>query len=89
MTLKDAYLKKIIRGKTFNIDQVLDANMQQLIKSVEAKWDCVFVIDGREGVAKSTLGKMLGFYLSKGNFSEDNIVFTSEQFMEADRKSVV
>ena len=83
MTLKEEYAKVKIKNKEFLMDDVLKSNMEQLKKSVEAKWDCVFVIDGREGVAKSTLGKMLGYYLSKGNFSVDNIVFTAEQFMEA------
>lgn len=83
MTLKDSYNKVKVKGVEFNIDPVLEANFKHLQKSVQAHWDCVFIIDGREGVAKSTLGKMAGYYLSKGHFSVDNIVFTAEQFMEA------
>lgn len=72
-----------IKNVTFNIDSVLKSNFDYAKTAVDKKWDMCFVIDGREGVAKSTLGKMAGFYLSNGDFSVDNIVFTAEQFYEA------
>lgn len=76
-------MKVIVKGKEFYINQYLKENLDFVKKAVKKKWDDVFLIDGREGVAKSTLAKMCGYYLSEGNFSVNDIVFTSEQFMEA------
>lgn len=44
-------------------------------------FDFVMVIDGREGAGKSVLAQQFGAYLDP-NFNLDNIVFTSEQFIE-------
>ena len=74
--------KVTIKGKTFSIDGYLKSNLDIAKKSVQKKWDCVFIIDGAEGTAKSTLAQMIGYYLTDGNFNVDSIVFTAEDFMK-------
>lgn len=76
-----------IKDKQWYIDQYLKENLDHLKKSVDKKWDCVGCIDGPEGVAKSTLAQMIGYYLSEGTLKLDNIVFTTEQFTNAVSKA--
>lgn len=80
-------MKVTIKGKEFYIDGYLKSNLDHMKKSVDNMWDCVGAVDGPEGVSKSTLAQMLGYYLSNGTLKLDNIVFTSEQFKEAVDKS--
>lgn len=80
-------MKVTIKGKEFYIDGYLKDNLDHMKKSVDKFWDMVGAIDGPEGVAKSTLSQMLGYYLSDGNLKLDNIVFTTEQFTEAVNRS--
>jgi len=77
------------KGVKYRIDDNLKGNLDLLMKSVSKGWDNVMIIDGREGTAKSTLGKMICFYLSKGKFNVDNIVFTAEQFIQAVEKAPI
>jgi len=72
-----------INNKEFYIDGYLKENLDHLKKSVDKMWDVVGVVDGPEGVAKSTFSQMLGWYLSEGELKLKNIVFTTDQFTEA------
>jgi hypothetical protein len=69
-----------IKGKTFRIDTVLQSNMNDCKKRIKLNWDNIFMVDGMEGSAKSTLSQMLAYYLSDGEFAIEDIVFTAEQF---------
>jgi len=64
------------------IDPVLRDELDKVRYRVLKKdFDFVTIIDGREGSGKSVLGMQVGKYLDP-DFSLDNIVFTSEQFIE-------
>ncbi len=69
-----------INGKTFSMDGYLQSNLDQLKKAVSKDWDGVFLIDGMEGSGKSSLGVTCLYYLTNGNFTVDNVVYTPEQF---------
>lgn len=70
------------RSVSFPIDTVLKSELDKVRYRVEKKdFDFVAIIDGREGSGKSVLAQQVGAYLDP-NFSLDNIVFTSEEFIK-------
>ena len=73
--------KILIRGVEVPFPLVLANNLKTANQLIEHKFDVVFFIDGMEGSGKSELGKECGLILNS-NFSEDDIVFTPEQFSE-------
>jgi len=87
-------MKKIYRSETitvgnksFYMSRELQRVLDHFIKSIKRKWDSVIVIDGIEGSAKSTLARCVAWYLTKtyrkrNKFTNDNIVFTPQQFNE-------
>lgn len=76
-------MKVNINKTEFYMDGYLKQNLDELKKAVKKKWDGVFLIDGMEGSAKSTIGKMICYYLSEGQFNNSHIVFTPSQFYKA------
>jgi len=77
-----------VGSKEFYMVQNLQKILDHFIKSNKRKWDCVMLITGVEGSAKTTLAKAIAYYLTKmfkrkNKFTNDNIVFTAEQFYEA------
>lgn len=69
------------RKVNFFIDNVLRKELDKVRYRVLKKdFDFVGLIDGREGSGKSVLGLQIGAYLDP-NFSLDNVVFTSEEFI--------
>lgn len=69
------------RKVSFFIDDVLRRELDKVRYRVLNKdFDFVGLIDGREGSGKSVLAMQVGAYLDP-NFSLDNIVFTSEEFI--------
>lgn len=68
-----------IKGKEFYLDEFLKQKLDTLKHIVYKKnWDGVILIDGHERVGKSTLGICIGYYLSEGNFSVENICADNE-----------
>jgi len=64
------------------VDPVLRNELDKVRYRVLKKdFDFVTIIDGREGSGKSVLGMQMGAYLDP-DFSLDNIVFTSEEFIK-------
>lgn len=55
----------------------IDGKLYQIILNIffiiAKSWDCVIVIDGKEGSGKSTLALLLGYILTKGKLSINNI----------------
>ena len=69
------------RAVDFPIDPVLRNELDEVrYRVLEKDFDFVTIIDGREGSGKSVLAQQVGAYLDP-NFSLNNIVFTSEQFI--------
>lgn len=69
------------REVPFFIDNVLRNELDKVRYRVLKKdFDFVMLIDGREGSGKSVLAMQIGAYLDP-NFNLDNIVFTSEEFI--------
>lgn len=69
------------REVPFFIDNVLRNSLDEVRYRVLKKdFDFVTLVDGREGSGKSVLAMQMGAYLDP-NFSLDNIVFTSEEFI--------
>ena len=74
--------KSKTRQVNFFIDNVMRNNLDEVrYRVLDKDFDFVTVIDGREGSGKSVLAQQLGAYLDP-NFSLDNIVFTSEDFIK-------
>ena len=64
------------------IDNIMRNNLDEVrYRVLEKDFDFVTIVDGREGSGKSVLAQQLGAYLDP-NFSLDNIVFTSEDFIK-------
>lgn len=69
------------RSIDFFIDPVLRNQLDEVrYRVLEKDFDFVTLVDGREGSGKSVLAQQIGAYLDP-NFSLDNIVFTSEDFI--------
>ena len=71
--------------KGFYMDGKLKENLDFEVARVKKNWDCIFIVDGEEGAAKSTLGSTIAYYLSQQfetKFDIDDIVYTNEQFMK-------
>ena len=74
-------------GKSFFINGYLQQLLDHYVKSNKKKWDCVILITGVEGSAKTTLAKAVAWYLTKKYnentpFTNDNVVFTVDQFYD-------
>lgn len=61
------------------MDGFLKSNLDILKKNIKEDWDFWAVIDGREGVGKSTLAQQVGEYLDP-TLDISRIVFTPQQF---------
>jgi len=69
------------RSVPFHIDGILRNQLDDVrYRVLEKDFDFVTIVDGREGSGKSVLAQQIGAYLDP-NFSVDNIVFTSEGFI--------
>lgn len=61
------------------INPTLAANLDILREAVQKNWDGIIIIDGVEGVAKTTLAADICYYLDS-DYNLGNVVFVSEQF---------
>ena len=69
-----------INGIKTYYDGYLQSNFDLMKKSASLKFDNVLIIDGPEGVGKTTLSIEACWYLTDGKFTIDDIVFTPKQF---------
>jgi len=68
-----------VRDEEFYLDGKLKEKLDHVKYIINKKnFDCVFIIDGIERVGKSTLGITCGYYLSDGNFTNENICIDSD-----------
>lgn len=81
MTLINDLKTYKIRGQNVKFSQTYYNNVMDLKKLVDNNFDAVEVDDGMEGSGKSELAKQKALILNE-NFSEDDIVYTTEQFEE-------
>ena len=81
---KDGYDYKIVlKGQDTWMDRFLQSNLDIINhEAIPNKWDCVFILFGREGCSKTTLGTQCCTYLDK-DFGIDHTVFTPDQFINA------
>jgi len=75
--VKENYSKMTLlklKEHEFYMDEFLKRRLDTLKHIVYKKnWDGVILLDGLERVGKSTLGITIGYYLSDGNFTVNNI----------------
>ena len=79
--------KVVIKGIPVYIDGYYRSNMELMKLSARKKFDNVIIIDGMEGLGKTTLAINSAYYLTDGNFTLDDIVFTPKQFFEKVKKA--
>ena len=78
-----------VTDKQFWMDGYLKNNLDLAQEAIKAKWDCWFIVSGREGSGKSTMTASLAYYLmfdekkQESGFKLDNIVWTVDQFKKA------
>lgn len=76
-----------VGGKKFYIDGGMCKILDHFIHGTKEKWDFVMLVTGMEGSAKTTLSKCFAYYMTKkynprNTFTNNNIVFTANQFNE-------
>ncbi len=54
------------------LDRALKARLDNVKRILKKKYDCVFCIDGKERIGKSTLGITCGWYLSDEQLTQNN-----------------
>jgi ABC-type dipeptide/oligopeptide/nickel transport system ATPase component len=75
------------KKEDYHISPILKEQIKKIIHAVTKKdRDFVLVIDGEEGSGKSVLAMQIAKALDP-NFNIDNIVFTSDQFLELIKKT--
>lgn len=72
----------IVTDKSYFMEKWLIEELDHLIKANKFKWDGIILIDGIEGSGKSTLASQCAYYLNP-TYSVNDIVFTSDQFIQA------
>jgi hypothetical protein len=82
-----------IGDKKCYINKNLNLNLDDMKKDVHQDNDSVIIIDGREGVGKSCCAFAIGWYLSEGKLTLNDICTTPKEFKErvenAEKFSVV
>jgi len=77
------HLKNGTEKKGYYMDGKLQSNLDYEFKRLQKNWDCIMVIDGEEGSAKTTIASSIAYYLSslmKTKFDIDDVIFTIPQF---------
>ncbi len=72
-----------IKGKSFQLDGLLQKNLDKVKELIKDDWDFVFVVDGYSGTGKSNFVQFIAWYLSEGKVPLTQIVFTPEEFRKA------
>lgn len=70
----------------FYIDGYLKSNLDMVKEKLREDWDMIFLVDGIEGAGKSVLGMQMAKYVDP-TFSNEQIAFTPQQFMDAIKKA--
>lgn len=65
-------LEEIGVMKTIPLDNKLRNKCDNIKKIIKKKWDAVICIDGPERSGKSTVGKIMGWYLTEGKLTINN-----------------
>ena len=80
----EKFLKKYGKPITYYMDNRLKNNLDTKVIPDLAKRDkdIVLLLDGHEGVGKSTLGLQIGKYIDS-SFSVDRVTFSAEEFRDA------
>lgn len=78
----------LVTDKNYYLHEKLKEELDFLNKANDKKWDVWGIIDGVEGVAKTTLATSIAYYLNyisgaKLPFGIKNVVYTADQFFEA------
>jgi len=74
---------KVMAGDTdLYLDGYLKSNLDTAKAVISKDWDMIFVVDGMEGAAKSTIAQHIGKYLDN-SLCLERIVFTPKEFRDA------
>ena len=82
------YVEVEVKGKKYLMNEKLVGNLDNASKSLFANYDLLFIVDGKEGVGKSTFVQQCAYYMSRGKFSCDNICFDGEDFLNKVNKQI-
>ncbi len=63
-------------------DRILRENLDQIKDIVNKDWDFAYIVDGEEGVGKSTFAQQVCKYLDP-TFNLDRVVFSAREFIES------
>lgn len=66
----------------YPMDGLLKSNLQKVKKIIKKDLDYVFIVAGKVGSGKSVFAQLIGHYLSGGQLTADQVVFTAEDFRE-------
>lgn len=67
----------------FSLDGYLHSNLNIVLEeAIPNNWDCVYILFGREGTGKTTLGTQISWFLDN-TFGVTKIVWTPDQFDQA------
>jgi hypothetical protein len=69
---------QVSEGNSYSVDGYLASNISLGVKRIKKKWDNLWLIDGDEGVGKSTMGKAVGYFAASElnkDFCVENIFF--------------
>lgn len=75
-------LCRMVKVNDVYYDGWLKSNLDILKKNIKKDWDFWLLVDGREGVGKSTIAIQEAYYLDP-SFTVDRVVFTPQQFSRA------
>lgn len=76
-----------VKGRTFYMDKILRDNLDLCKELITQDMDFIWVVDGSVGSGKSAFAQVIGWYLSNGKLTIDDVVFTANEFKDRVRKA--
>jgi len=74
------YNKKLDKYVRYYMESTLKENLDEVKKLVKNNWDAVYVIDGEVGSGKSCYAMQIGFYISEGHMTYDDLCWQPSKF---------
>lgn len=71
-----------IGEKKAYVDSILRTNLDDMKKDIRKDDDIVIIVDGKERIGKSVLAMLVGWYMSDGKITLDDICLTADEFKE-------
>ena len=70
-----------VAGLSYTMDGILKSNLDLCKELIRQDIDYPFIIDGPVGGGKSVIAQQLGHYVSDGDFSIEDVVFSPKDFI--------